>query len=200
MPRLRYAFAAFALAGLAVTAGPALSRQDPDDRIVAEARDSAEPATTTTASAGVAVPDGYLVALAEREQANDWLDGLARQAAGEAFLEAISRPPEPERYETTPEPQRDAMAGSAGVSSLEPCGGDLPPCWVAQRESGGRYDAVNWGGCGGRNCYGKWQFSGAWAGELGLPADLLTATPEQQDAAARQLWAGGRGCSNWAAC
>lgn len=84
--------------------------------------------------------------------------------------------------------------------SLEPCGGRYPPCWVAQRESGGSYAAFNAGGCGGNSCYGKWQFSGAWAGKLGLPDDLATATPAQQDEAAAQLWAGGAGCSHWAAC
>lgn len=85
--------------------------------------------------------------------------------------------------------------------SLAPCGGtDYPPCYVAARESGGSYSAYNPGGCGGNGCYGKWQFSGAWAGRLGLPTNLAAATPAQQDAAARALWAHGAGCSNWAAC
>lgn len=85
-------------------------------------------------------------------------------------------------------------------ASFEPCGGDLPPCWVVATESGGDYNAVNWSGCGGRGCYGKWQFSGEWACKLGLPCDLLTATPEQQDEAARILFDNGRGCRNWDAC
>ncbi len=84
--------------------------------------------------------------------------------------------------------------------SLQPCGGDLPPCHVKQRESGGNYNAINPTGCGGRGCFGAWQFSGEWACKLGLPCDLATATPEQQDEAARILWRGGAGCSNWAAC
>lgn len=84
--------------------------------------------------------------------------------------------------------------------SLQPCGGDLPPCSVAWAESRGDYGAVNPTGCGGQGCFGKWQFSGSWAGKLGLPLDLRTATPEQQDNAARLLWAGGAGCSHWGAC
>jgi hypothetical protein len=80
-----------------------------------------------------------------------------------------------------------------------PCGGDLPPCSVLAGESGGNPHAVNWGGCGGNNCYGLWQFSGEWACDLGLPCDLLTATVEQQNAAARTLFAGGAGCGNWSA-
>lgn len=106
---------------------------------------------------------------------------------------------------TTEPPTTTTVAPVAAVrqqwpSSLEPCGGDLPPCSVKMRESGGNYSAINPTGCGGKGCYGAWQFSGEWAGKLGLPADLASATPEQQDNAARLLWDGGRGCSNWAAC
>lgn len=122
----------------------------------------------------------------------------------------VEAPPEPE-----PEPQPQASRGGVEAPQgptfttpslgearvgLEPCGGDLPPCWVKARESGGNYGAVNWGGCGGANCYGAWQFGGFWAGKLGLPEDIINATPEQQDEAARILWAGGAGCGNWAAC
>lgn len=96
------------------------------------------------------------------------------------------------------EPGRGLPAVS--VSTNSQCGGDLPPCYVMHRESGGSYTAYNPRGCGGHACYGKWQFSGAWAGKLGLPVDIGSATPVEQDAAARALWAGGAGCSNWDAC
>lgn len=92
-----------------------------------------------------------------------------------------------------------STTAEASPSSM-PCDGEYPPCYVAQRESGNTYDAYNPTGCGGNGCYGRWQFSGAWAGKLGLPDDLSQATPEQQDAAARSLWANGSGCSNWGAC
>lgn len=96
----------------------------------------------------------------------------------------------------------------ADSGSLAPCGGDLPPCWVKARESHGNYGAVNSSGCRWTDksgtvhvgCFGAWQFGTMWAGRLGLPDDLSTATPAQQDAAARELWAGGRGCGNWGAC
>lgn len=80
------------------------------------------------------------------------------------------------------------------------CGGDLPPCWVLDRESGhndgdpNTYDinAYNPTGCGGAGCYGKWQCD---------PSSCDgTGTEEEQDAEARRLWNGGAGCSNWAAC
>ena len=55
------------------------------------------------------------------------------------------------------------------------CGGDLPPCWVMMRESRGDIRAEN----PRSTASGKWQFL---------------------DERARQLWAGGRGCSHWSAC
>lgn len=85
-------------------------------------------------------------------------------------------------------------------ASFGPCGGDYPPCYRVGTESRGDYSAYNPGGCAGHGCYGKWQFSGAWAGKLGLPTNIATATPAQQDAAAKQLWNHGAGCGNWAAC
>jgi len=81
-----------------------------------------------------------------------------------------------------------------------PCGGDLPPCWRVTIESRGQWDAYNPTGCGGNGCYGPYQFSGAWAGNLGLPLDLSQTTHAQWVAAARELWANGAGCSNWSAC
>lgn len=86
-------------------------------------------------------------------------------------------------------------------ASYQPCGGtDYPPCYRVQSESRGDYNAYNPTGCGGRGCYGKWQFSGEWACKLGLPCDLRFATPAEQDNAARLLWNHGTGCSNWSAC
>lgn len=80
------------------------------------------------------------------------------------------------------------------------CGGNLPPCWVLDRESGhndgdpNTYDvhAYNPNGCSGRGCYGKWQCD---------PNSCNgTGTEEEQDAEAARLWDGGAGCSHWAAC
>jgi hypothetical protein len=96
--------------------------------------------------------------------------------------------------------QTQTMSYSASSGGTGTCGGDLPPCYVMYRESRGDYGAYNPNGCYPYGCYGKWQFSGAWACKLGLPCDIASATPAQQDEAARQLWAGGSGCSNWGAC
>lgn len=85
-----------------------------------------------------------------------------------------------------------------------PCGGVLyPPCFVAQRESGNQYfradgsPIINPTGCSGAACFGRWQFGGFWACHWGLPCDIAHWTPAQQDYAARMLWNGGRGSSNW---
>lgn len=120
---------------------------------------------------------------------------------------------------TTTHPPRtttttSGYVGSAATdySSMEPCGGDLPPCRVKYRESRGDYSAYNPTGCKatiqrndgssvtGQGCYGAWQLGWFWAGTHGLPDDLSQATPSQQDTAARELWNGGKGCGNWAAC
>lgn len=92
------------------------------------------------------------------------------------------------------------QGNSTGSINGYPCGGDLPPCYVLDRESGGDPTAYNADGCNGNGCYGLWQFSGEWAGKLGLPTDIASATVDQQNNAARTLWNGGRGCRNWAAC
>lgn len=94
------------------------------------------------------------------------------------------------------------------------CGGDLPPCWVLKRENPNR-DAKAWnGGChapvgytGGPPCRrgrstasGKWQFIRSTWGKFGGYLNAADAPLSVQDAKARALWAGGRGCSHWSAC
>ena len=76
------------------------------------------------------------------------------------------------------------------------CGGDLPPCWVMMRESRGDIRAEN----PRSTASGKWQFlDGTWGGYGGY-AHASHAPEQVQDERARQLWAGGRGCSHWSAC
>lgn len=72
------------------------------------------------------------------------------------------------------------------------CGGDLPPCWVMMRESGGDPNAYNPDGCGGAGCYGKWQCDPRTCDGTGSEAE--------QDAEARRVWDDGRGCQHWNAC
>ena len=74
------------------------------------------------------------------------------------------------------------------------CGGDLPPCYVMMRESGGSLTARN----PTSSASGKWQFlDSTWAG-FGGYARAYLAPESVQDARARQVWDHGRGCSAWA--
>jgi hypothetical protein len=91
-----------------------------------------------------------------------------------------------------------------------PCGGDLPPCWVLHRETpqgdpavwnGGCHAPVGYDGPGpcGSTASGLWQFlRSTWARFRGY-VNAADAPPEVQNEKARQLWAGGRGCSHWSA-
>ena len=79
------------------------------------------------------------------------------------------------------------------------CGGSLPPCYVMMRESRGNIRAQN----PRSTASGKWQFlDSTWRRIPGTGgyAKARHAPEHVQDAAARWLWAGGRGCSHWSAC
>lgn len=102
----------------------------------------------------------------------------------------IYTPPSP-TISASPKPQTQEWG-----SDLQPCGGDLPPCYVKARESGGNYSAKN----PSSSASGAWQFlDSTWAGFEGYASAYL-APPSVQDEKARQLWAGGAGCSHWSAC
>ena len=105
-------------------------------------------------------------------------DARRRAAAAKAKARTVRRAPAAARY------------GSGA------CGGDLPPCYVMMRESRGSLTAQN----PYSTASGKWQFlRGTWGGYGGY-AEAWMAPESVQDARARQLWAGGAGCSHWSAC
>ncbi len=91
-------------------------------------------------------------------------------------------------------------AKTAAYVSLEPCGGDLPPCGIAHLESGGNYSALNPTGCNGQSCGGKWQFAPSTWNNYGGYRFAQDAPPELQDQKAREIWDEGRGCQHWDAC
>lgn len=77
------------------------------------------------------------------------------------------------------------------------CGGSLPPCSVMMAESRGSLTVYNYEGSGAS---GKWQIMpGTWNGYGGY-ANAADAPESVQDAKARELWNGGRGCWHWSAC
>lgn len=82
-----------------------------------------------------------------------------------------------------------------GTVNGHPCGGSLPPCFVLYRESRGT-NAKN----RHSSASGYWQaIDGTW-NHFGGYAHARQAPPDVQDAFARRLWAGGRGCRHWRAC
>lgn len=110
------------------------------------------------------------------------------------WLDPTPPPPSPEPLQV-PFPARRTVQ-TEWPASLDPCGGDLPPCYVAQRESHGDYNAQN----PTSTASGKWQFlDSTWANFEGYPRAAL-APPGVQDEKARQLWNGGQGCGHWLAC
>lgn len=68
------------------------------------------------------------------------------------------------------------------------CGGDLPPCWIMMRESGGNPRAQN----PSSSASGKWQILDSTWGGFGGYAHAKDAPEAVQDARARQL-----GICNW---
>lgn len=149
----------------------------------------------------VGVPDAGTFVLARELDA--W---YGAQVDGALFREAVAVELARQAWEAEQARLAEQRRVTSGVrnmapevgwpSSLYPCGGDLPPCYVKQRESGGNYNARN----PSSTASGAWQFlDSTWAGFGGYPSAYL-APPDVQDERARQLWAGGAGCSHWSAC
>jgi hypothetical protein len=88
-----------------------------------------------------------------------------------------------------------------GYMNGHPYGGDLPPCCVMRRESGGNPTAYNptaispsrpWD-----HATGIWQIiTSTWAKFKGF-LNAMDAPVEVQNEKARLVWAGGAGWSNW---
>lgn len=107
---------------------------------------------------------------------------------------------------------RTASASRVVIDGAWSCGGDLPPCWVMDRENPNRDLTVYNGGAhhepgytggnpeGDSTASGKWQFlRSTWNG-FGGYVNAADAPWEVQDEKARQVWAGGAGCRHWSAC
>ncbi len=153
-------------------------------------------ASPEIAPAAVVAQPGFRAQLEDvlRYRVAGWLTGFT---VGDEQV-AVRRPAAPSAHP----PGRRSASSSDGGSDVNgyPCGGDLPPCWVLRRESKGDPTAVNPTGCSGRSCGGLWQFDPrTWAG-FGGYGYAQDAPADVQNAKAREVWAGGAGCSHWAAC
>lgn len=184
-----------ALLGIGVAA-PMVAAADPasapeanrSSRIatVAEARPAAT--VTTTTEPGPSKADITKLERAiwiNKVNENRWIAATNARLAAEAARKAADA--------------KAAATKAAAARAAAPqgrCGGNLPPCWVMQRESRGNIRAQN----PSSSASGKWQFiDSTWAG-FGGYAHAWQAPESVQDAKAAQLWAGGRGCGHWSAC
>ncbi len=132
-----------------------------------------------------------------RTNQRTWIERTSARLAAE---EAARKAQEAREAEQARQRQQERSQAPQGVPASEQgtgrCGGDLPPCYVMMRESGGDIRARN----PSSTASGKWQFlDSTWAG-FGGYARAYLAPESVQDAKARILWAGGRGCSHWSAC
>ena len=139
----------------------------------------------------------------------------AARVAKDAYIATTGYPTNSQQH--VKEIQQDlvqVVVGPGGrIMGNRTCGGDLPPCYVMNRESGGGYINLWNGGCvlapgytgrispcGTSSASGKWQFIRKTWGRYGGYLNAADAPESVQDAKARQIWNGGRGCSHWQAC
>lgn len=195
MRQFRVLFAVLALALVACAPAGA----DPPSSLSPPARPPSVPFSP--------VVPGAAAAAAGQMQARDaadleaWVAGVEQAQAEQATVVAAARQRATSRQQqprsSSPAPPAAGYEGSAtGSVNGYPCGGDLPPCYVLKRESGGNPAAHN----PSSSASGLWQFlDTTWAG-FGGYARAMDAPASVQNEKARIVWAGGAGCSNWSAC
>lgn len=198
LPASLLALGAFAVAAPMVAAEPASAPVQP----TAVEASPAEPVRATTAEGELSEEDlrRFREAVARNEAAERLRASLERAAAVEAArqeaIRAEAARQEAARQEAARQEAARQEAARQAAAPSGRCGGNLPPCWVMQRESGGNITAKN----PTSTASGKWQFiNGTWAGYGGY-AEAWMAPEHVQDAKAAELWAGGAGCGHWSAC
>lgn len=198
--------AIFAVLSLVAIGGA--TAYDPSSDAVTETVTATAPTTTTTTTttteAGPSQADLEALWIAKTNQdtwinttrwANTtrWVDATNERLAQERRQRELAAQ---EQLAAVERPAAERAQKSIDNPGTGRCGGDLPPCYVMMRESGGNIRARN----PSSSASGKWQFiSSTWAG-FGGYAEAYLAPESVQDAKARQLWAGGAGCGHWNAC
>lgn len=174
-----------ALAGLMIALAPARGDHELTVEATGDARAPAIPAPDSVPVTTITPSTTLAVAASPAPEPIELTVSVATETETSDTAETSDTPDTSDTLETT----ADDDVGS--------CGGDLPPCWVRAIESNHDYRAYNRRGCGGRGCYGAWQFDPrTWDGYGGYD-DPRDAPASVQDAKARELWDNGRGCSHW---
>lgn len=150
------------------------------------------------------------LAIGQADQSIDETAAVETTTTTEAPAAAIETPPTtatteapariapiPTTAASRPSSTRSAPVVAAPASSSGgglDCGGSLPSCATMANEStsaaypkGGDPQAVNETGCGGRGCYGKWQFDPRTSASLGYDQTMDHYPVDVQDQAARDL-------------
>lgn len=135
----------------------------------------------------------------------EWVEHIAAQDQAAALARAHNAVARAAQVGVSRPTTRSSVSvnGTGSVNGY-PCGGNLPPCYVLNRESHGTPTAEN----SRSTAAGLWQMligtSNNVARAMGRP-DLVGVpashwSPADQTAGAAVLWANGDGCSNWSAC
>ena len=170
---------------------------NPDETRVVSKGQQIEVVPDTTAKI-----EGHLLGAARNETIYKVNKAVLEQHLAEEYLKAEAARQEANRQAAIRRKQRQV----APKQKLTPpsssygsgrCGGNLPPCYVVDRESKGQIDIYNTQGSGAS---GKYQFMPeTWNGYGGY-ANAADAPESVQDAKAEEVWAGGAGCSHWSSC
>lgn len=170
-------------AGTPTGAGAIVVGDQVPHSVPAAQRATTSPAPTLPATAE-AIADSVDAKQAQRVEFMKAVGAANARAEAEA-AERAEAEAEARKAAETPAPQP--------VSAQGACGGNLPPCCVMMRESGGNPTAVN----PSSGASGKWQFMpSTWANYGGYPT-AASAPEAVQDERAAQLWAGGAGAGHW---
>lgn len=97
--------------------------------------------------------------------------------------------------------QQSTQVSGQSFNLPSECEGKVIPAHIVMRESRCNYGSVNWGGCGGNNCYGMYQIDGrhwtSWGNTPGACSDLNWEVSAEQDECANRLSSGGTNLRPW---
>lgn len=148
------------------------------------------------------LPEDEIAQAVEREEFFQWVLAVEFAVAEEQRIEQerqaaiVAEQQRQAERQRQVEAQRQASMPAASVPAqygTGACGGDLPPCAVMMCESGGSITAQN----PNSTASGKWQFLDSTWGGYGGYSEAWMAPEHIQDERARQVYAGGRGRSQW---